>query len=77
MTLMEKLQEIETYFNYWTGNFSRKDLTTNNVRIAAESICKAVILSSENEVRGTQIILGETQLPTNKFLLNLINLKMH
>lgn len=65
MTLNEKLQEIELYFNYWTGNFQRKDLTTNNVRITAESVCKATILKIEGETKGTVIILGKTNLPIN------------
>ncbi|MEJ7823493.1 MAG: hypothetical protein WKF85_14305 [Chitinophagaceae bacterium] len=65
MTLKEKLQEIELHFNYWCGSFQRKELITNSVRITAESICKAVILFSENEIQGTKIILGKTPLPAS------------
>ena len=65
MTLNEKLEEIERYFNYWEGNRQRQDLTTNNVRITAESVCKAVILQSQGETNGTQIILGHSELPAS------------
>ncbi|WP_343660833.1 hypothetical protein [Chryseobacterium sp.] len=59
MTLNEKLTEINIYFNYWIGNYQRKDLTTNNVRIALEALAKACILKNKGEVNGTKIILGK------------------
>lgn len=59
MTLEEKKNEIEEHFNLWIGNYTRKDLTTNNVRIAAEAVCKAVILHKLGEIVGTKIILGK------------------
>lgn len=59
MTLTERLTEIQIKYNYWVGNFSRKELTANNVRIVAESVCKAVIIVNQNEVSGTAIILGQ------------------
>jgi len=59
MTLNEKISEIQIYFNYWIGNYQRKDLTTNNVRITAESVAKACILQKKGEIDGTKIILGK------------------
>lgn len=59
MTLSEKISEIQLHFNYWVGNYQRKDLTTNSVRITAESIAKACILKKKGDVDGTKIILGK------------------
>ena len=67
MTIQEKLSEIELHYNYWVGNFERKELTTNNVRIVAESICKALILKEKHDVAGTAIILGQVNsVPKNR-----------
>lgn len=67
MTLNEKISEIQTYFNYWIGNYQRKQLTTNNVRIAIEAVAKACILKNKGEADGTNIILGkDTNIPRNR-----------
>jgi|GEM_PF-4460840 len=63
MTINEKISEIQTYFNYWIGNYNRKDLTTNNVRITAESVAKACILKIKGDADGTKIILGKDSIP--------------
>lgn len=62
MTLNEKISEILSYFNYWVGNYQRKDLTTNNVRITAEGVAKASILQKKGDVDGTKIILGRDRI---------------
>lgn len=63
MTLAEKISEIELYYNYWIGNYNRKEKTNNNVRIVAEAITKSIILHKKNEFVGTNIILGKDILP--------------
>lgn len=54
MTLNEKISEIQIYFNYWIGNYQRKDLTTNNVRITAEAVAKACVLQKKGGIDGTK-----------------------
>lgn len=67
MTLSEKLLEIQIRYNYWVGNYIRKELAANNVRIVAESVCKAAILYSQSESAGTNIILGKnSSIPSSR-----------
>ncbi|MEN5435450.1 hypothetical protein ABE545_17575 [Sphingobacterium faecium] len=66
MTLNEKLLEIEEHLNLWMGNYSRKELASNNVRIVAEAICKSVILKKKGDIDGTKIILGKNLLIPKK-----------
>lgn len=69
MTLEDKKIEIEEHFNLWVGNYSRSELTTNNVRIIGEAVCKAVILFKKGNILGKKIILGkEKSIPTNRIV---------
>lgn len=66
MTLPERLSEIEQQYNYWVASYERKDLNTNQVRIVAESVCKAIILVAKNDNEGTKIILGKSLIPSKR-----------
>ncbi|MFC0184529.1 hypothetical protein ACFFJX_19150 [Pseudarcicella hirudinis] len=56
MTLAQINKEIEKHFSYWTDNYNRKVLNSNDARITGEYICKACIMYNKGEAEGMKII---------------------